>query len=893
MAEPVTPSENEVHVISPAGVLGTVPVSQVQQARDAGFSIPTGNDLQTALAKHAKEKKEEQYGDISGMASEIGAAGARGLTLGLSDPALLWATEHLGSKEARESIRERLEGQKEANPITSFVSELSGTLAPLILSAGTSAPAQAAGLTAKGAVKSAIRGAGFLPRAAAFVGEQAEHGVATLVGKEATGIFGKTAQKILPHVALGAVEGPFYGVGHEISESALGDTDLTSEKALAGIKSGAMWGMILGAGVSGLERVGGIAFDALKSKGLPADFSEFISNKAGEKAFKAAGASKKFSSLAEHVPGGAPAIGNELLNIIPEATGKTFGRHSLEEIANIVEAKKNEIGEKIGSTVDELTALQKIEKPVEIQSFEGAKPANDVVAEIAKKHDALGEEVAASADKVTDNGSKISVGPSAKDFLTAGNEYADSVRKKFGFASQAKAIDDALNEFKTIYGESENPMSFKSFWEAQRDFGKKIYRLPSDTLNPTPQKEELQHLRGIMNNLFMTKVEQMSAAAGTEHINLLKGFKEQYRKLTLASDMAQEALERKTANRSISLTDTIAAGSGYAGSMAAHGGAALSGVPGALAMGAVNKFIRTRGDAVAADILHRMSNATQKLGFRIPTTESVVSKLALISGEVDGLITDAVGGATATPSTGKPVVMKGKPFPSYSRASAESNVLQENFAKAASSIKRIAPNQDALAENLSKATQHINAHAPKVSAGIASKASNGVAFLESKLPKGSIDPYSLTPSLDKFKVSDAEAAKFMRYYKAVTEPMSAMRSLKEGHISKEEVEALQAVYPKLYQQITTEILRQVADKKSKIDYQKRLALGTMLGIQTDVTMSHAVLKSSADTYKQSSPQPAGSNQTGGGKGSQKPLHTTKLSASGSDAIEQNALESRR
>lgn len=889
MTEPITSSENEVHVISPDGVLGTVPVSQVQQARDAGFSIPTGDALQTALAKHAKEKREEQYGGISGMASEVGAAGIRGLTLGLSDPALLWATEHLGSKEARESLRERLESQKEANPTTSLISELGGTLAPLALSLGTSAPAQAAGISARGAV----RAAGFIPRAASFAGEQAEHGVAHLIGKGATGVFGKTAQKILPHMALGAVEGPLYGVGHEISEAALGNTELTSEKLLAAGKTGAVWGVILGLGVSGLERVGGIAFDALKAKGLPADFSEFISNKAGEKAFKAAGASKKFSSLAEHVPGGAPAIGNELLSIIPEATGKTFGRHSLEEIANIVEAKKNEIGEKIGSTVDELTSLQKIEKPVEIQSFEGAKPANDVVAEIAKKHDALGEEVAASADKVTDNGSKISVGPSAKDFLTAGNEYADSVRKKFGFASQAKAIDDALNEFKTIYGESENPMSFKSFWEAQRDFGKKIYRLPSDTLNPTPQKEELQHLRGIMNNLFMTKVEQMSAAAGTEHINLLKGFKEQYRKLTLASDMAQEALERKTANRSISLTDTIAAGSGFAGSMIAHGGAALSGVPGGLAMGALNKLIRTRGDAVAADILNRVSNATQKLGFRVPTTESVVSKLALISGEIDGLITDAVGGATATPSTGKPVVMKGKPFPSYSRASAESNVLQENFAKAASSIKRIAPNQDALAENLSKATQHINAHAPKVSAGIASKASNGVAFLESKLPKGSIDPYSLTPSLDKFKVSDAEAAKFMRYYKAVTEPMSAMRSLKEGHISKEEVEALQAVYPKLYQQITTEILRQVADKKTKIDYQKRLALGTMLGVQTDVTMSHAVLKASADIYKQSSPQPVGSSQTGGGKGSQKPLHTTKLSASGSDAIEQNALESRR
>jgi hypothetical protein len=77
-------------------------------------------------------------------------------------------------------------------------------------------------------------------------------------------------------------------------------------------------------------------------------------------------------------------------------------------------------------------------------------------------------------------------------------------------------------------------------------------------------------------------------------------------------------------------------------------------------------------------------------------------------------------------------------------------------------------------------------------------------------------------------------AQFARYVKVVKDPLTALDSLNNGTLSKEETEALQAVYPRLYDQIRDTISQEViARKETKpLPESKAVQLGVLFGIPT-------------------------------------------------------------
>jgi hypothetical protein len=79
-------------------------------------------------------------------------------------------------------------------------------------------------------------------------------------------------------------------------------------------------------------------------------------------------------------------------------------------------------------------------------------------------------------------------------------------------------------------------------------------------------------------------------------------------------------------------------------------------------------------------------------------------------------------------------------------------------------------------------------------------------------------------------VSPVEQARFLRYAKAVDDPLSVLGDLEKGRLSREGVEALKSVYPGLYGELQGHVIAGLAERKQPLTYQQETALSVLLGV---------------------------------------------------------------
>ena len=197
------PESGKMYVSKSEGVQGLI---------NAGLRISTADQI--------KERTlQKEFGDtsLSGVKA-FGEGVARGLSFGASDivlPELF--------NVSRQAMRER----KKRKRGLALTGEITGAVAPIILSGGTGA---------------AFKSAQSLPTAAlANIGTRMEKKIASKIVKD--GI----AKTVVPRAVIGAGEGSIYGLGQLTSEVALGNTDLTADNIISHIGVGA----ILGGGMTG------------------------------------------------------------------------------------------------------------------------------------------------------------------------------------------------------------------------------------------------------------------------------------------------------------------------------------------------------------------------------------------------------------------------------------------------------------------------------------------------------------------------------------------------------------------------------------------------------------------------------------------------------------------
>jgi len=110
----------------------------------------------------------------------------------------------------------------------------------------------------------------------------------------------------------------------------------------------------------------------------------------------------------------------------------------------------------------------------------------------------------------------------------------------------------------------------------------------------------------------------------------------------------------------------------------------------------------------------------------------------------------------------------------------------------------------------------------------------------------------------------------------VHDPLSILEDLKHNRLSRDTVDAVQENYPKLYQQIQTEIVQHISTMKDRMPYEKRVQLGKLFGVPTDPTLEPQFVASMRKLYGDASQgqQPAAAAP----KGARRPMKTTGAQA---------------
>jgi hypothetical protein len=120
---------------------------------------------------------------------------------------------------------------------------------------------------------------------------------------------------------------------------------------------------------------------------------------------------------------------------------------------------------------------------------------------------------------------------------------------------------------------------------------------------------------------------------------------------------------------------------------------------------------------------------------------------------------------------------------------------------------------------------------PDLVQAVAQKKIDAEAFLKSKDPTPPNAVGTLTPVASGGpRVSPVEQARFLRYAKAVDDPLSVLGDLEKGRLSREGVEALKSVYPGLYGELQGHVIAGLAERKQPLTYQQETALSVLLGV---------------------------------------------------------------
>jgi hypothetical protein len=159
---------------------------------------------------------------------------------------------------------------------------------------------------------------------------------------------------------------------------------------------------------------------------------------------------------------------------------------------------------------------------------------------------------------------------------------------------------------------------------------------------------------------------------------------------------------------------------------------------------------------------------------------------------------------------------------SETRSEAMSNRIRELNAQVA--------DLQSFARNLERSVGVFARELPNAVASMGEIATRALHFLQSKSPKEKLGRMIRTRGI---KPSNMEITKFERYAAAVENPLSVLEDLKRGTVNHEEVEALQVVYPRIYEEIVSALVEHIPELEDKLSYPERVQLSILFGVPVE------------------------------------------------------------
>lgn len=897
------PAEGRVRLERSDGAVVEVDAVDVDTAlaqRDRAGNPVFQLDTPELEARRARRREFGGRGLEAGLTSALGGA-----TLGLSDVAI----GGLGGGEY-------LEGLREFNPEAAMLGEIGGAVAPVLL-AGPAGLAGAAEATAgRGLLRTAVAGVGLPTRLLAGAAEGLGAGVAGVARGAAPGAARRVGSTVLGLATEGAVEGVVGEGARMLSETAIGDGNpgLTAEMVLARLGSSAL----LGGGTGGvLGGAGGIAAEAGRGGArLVGAGADVVS-----RAWRDSVGTELSPIVADTYARVASALSGRRVDDIrrfvdPTPEGRAL-RGLIDRGDDVFEEGSREMVGAMSAAERALHAIPRrwreglrtdeMERLVNPSRFaDQVRSADEMVSELESRIAMLAEDFAGTDIAGRARGLAASIrtrrraletaleaGPSARTSAEvnaalngAKRDVQGLLRRVRGMGPASEALDALERRIRTsledsdLWGEAaatahrEVNADFALWLTTRERFAQRFLetggtgagRADYNMYDAIPQADSGRvsaYLRGAgmaandtAETTFRETIESGARLLDTmgRHLNLSdservlleEARRESANALRLFDRVRHDAVALNQWNRLTNGgSDAIgrhiigtAAGSALGGPLGAVlAGAAMSPAYAIRAMATVERWTGGAAGEIASSVR----------GFLSPTARRVTR------------VADEGSRAIARRLRSAAVLTSVRAYEARIRQ------LEEDSGNPRVLVERMADRVVGMEST------------PETRDAMLATAARGVSYLSRVRPHGGSLPGQILPQ--ESEPSAEDRARFLRVARVVDDPLSVLRSLREGTLDRESVQALREVYPNLYQRIVQEVVAQLAERGSNVSYDRRLALGDLLGIPTDPASTPAHMA----TLQSVMAQPVGEAQAA--PNMSRPPNLSSAEYSGTDALE--------
>ena len=174
-----------------------------------------------------------------------------------------------------------------------------------------------------------------------------------------------------------------------------------------------------------------------------------------------------------------------------------------------------------------------------------------------------------------------------------------------------------------------------------------------------------------------------------------------------------------------------------------------------------------------------------------------------------------------------------------------------DYEKVTKKLNEFSANPTGLPDHLAQGSEALYHTAPNITQALHSSTMAGISFLDSKMPRPTIQ----TVIGSEWKPTPSQKAQFMRYYSAVHDPIGALKQVKDGALTNETMEALQAVHPKLLQEMRQKVVENLDHEKARsLGYAQKISLSKFMGEPMDNGLVPGILLSNQTAMAAPSPQ---------------------------------------
>ena len=766
----ITPDENntsaEVPMFNEFGQLGWYSPDQVQAGLNYGYSVATPEEVE----KYRADKLFRQ--ENSGILGDIKTFGQSALNEGL-----LGLPEHFSPE-----FKDNLEKLKQLNPIAGGLGSAAGFVAPLALTGGLSGVGQAAG-----------------------------RGVATLGGKYvAKNILGKAAQSGIKWGVEGAVSNIPFAV-----TDAIKDPENAAEAFLSSTVFAGGLGALLGSGGRIIGEGVGKAGSSINKLWTGAKTEEEAFRNSLYKSMQATSDnafSKKWMKLVEQ--GKKPEELLKELNLIRKP-GETFNDYLIRvkeatagagnDIQNVI--NKLVQSEKTGLDIlMDFTSKRGVKLNAAEQSFKNTNDKKFIVDEIKsyinsnKKGvslndiDNLFDEKIANLRKTGAGQDKANfINNYKKDFRAAALEnnyekYKD-IFNKYGF-SKEEAFD--------LLNKSNLEINFSNLNDEVRALQNKIYE-GRRTLSPN-----LEELEDVLNGLKETRfnyVDKLAKEKGLGEISSeqLKELNRRYHILSTIEDGVETAAIRMNKNNPEGLIGAIKNSIGdSAGAALGIGGILGDTVSGGLGWAAIAKTIGYLGKQFNK---YTKDNAGTFIANFGTDPRNII--IGLTKQYTDGLLKTIPGKFLLATSKG----IKPAATDTFYNFLHNNNIpVEKGENKEISALNSLRNRLNYSLTDPNSPTKNISSqygYIPEFQSALDGAADRINRYLLDSLPK---DKNAANPFGKQYVPTKFDFQKFKDRYDVATNPYSVIDKIEDGTITKQNVEALKALYPNIYKNVKQQII---------------------------------------------------------------------------------------